>query len=184
MSWDNSCNQDFYCCVFLGGGCRVSNSSIAHPPPLCPPPSVRPHPRDHPLPFDAITQDPDRPHQSRCTPPPPPQNIILCPVPVPPRLPNQVTAASVTSTACPEGWLYSADTDHCYFKSPNTAKAESQADAVSKCKAEGAWVIAINSNVRYLFFFIPFFISFIYCVACFFLYSFALRACVAEIMTD
>lgn len=63
---------------------------------------------------------------------------------------HQVTAASLTSTGCPEGWLYSDDTDHCYFKSPNTAKAADQADAVSKCEAEGAWVIAINSKVRVL----------------------------------
>eukprot|EP00752_Nemacystus_decipiens_P009539 g8524.t1 len=59
-----------------------------------------------------------------------------------------VTAASLTSTGCPEGWLYSGDTDHCYFKSPNTAKAASQTDAVSKCEAEGAWVIAINSEAE------------------------------------
>lgn len=59
-----------------------------------------------------------------------------------------MTAASLTSTGCPEGWLYLEDTDHCYFKSPNTAKAADQADAVSKCEAEGAWVIAINSEVR------------------------------------
>lgn len=59
-----------------------------------------------------------------------------------------MTAASLTSTGCPEGWLYSEDTEHCYFKSPNTAKAADQADAVSKCEAEGAWVIAIDSQVR------------------------------------
>eukprot|EP00903_Cladosiphon_okamuranus_P006716 g6554.t1 len=57
-----------------------------------------------------------------------------------------VTAASLTSTGCPEGWLYLEATGHCYLKSRNTAKAADQADAVSKCKAEGAWVIAINSE--------------------------------------
>lgn len=60
----------------------------------------------------------------------------------------QVTAASLTSSACPEGWLFSSSTGHCYFKSPNTEKAADQTDAASKCEAEGAWLIAIDSEVR------------------------------------
>lgn len=60
---------------------------------------------------------------------------------------SQVTADSLTSTGCPDGWLYSATADSCYFKSPNTAKAADQADAESKCAEEGGWVIAINSAV-------------------------------------
>ncbi|CBN79342.1 conserved unknown protein [Ectocarpus siliculosus] len=59
-----------------------------------------------------------------------------------------VTAASLSSTGCPEGWLYFEDTGNCYFKSPNTAKAENQADAVSICEEEGAWVIAIDSEAE------------------------------------
>ncbi|CAN0272484.1 unnamed protein product, partial [Hapterophycus canaliculatus] len=60
----------------------------------------------------------------------------------------QVTAASLTSSGCPEGWLYSEDTDNCYLKSPNTAKAENQAHASTICEAEGAWLIAINSEAE------------------------------------
>ncbi|CAN0071822.1 unnamed protein product, partial [Ectocarpus sp. 8 AP-2014] len=59
-----------------------------------------------------------------------------------------VTAASLSSTGCPEGWLYFEDTGNCYFKSPNTAKAENQAHAVSICEEEGAWVIAIDSEAE------------------------------------
>lgn len=59
----------------------------------------------------------------------------------------QVTAESLTSTACPDGWLYFAETEHCYFKSPNPAKAENEVDAEEKCIAEDGWLIAIESEV-------------------------------------
>lgn len=59
-----------------------------------------------------------------------------------------VTAASLTSSGCPEGWLYSKETDHCYFKSLNTAKSANKDDAAVLCEAEGGWVIAMETEVR------------------------------------
>lgn len=59
----------------------------------------------------------------------------------------QVTAESLISTACPDGWLYFADTGHCYLKSSDLVKAPNQEEAAERCAADGGWLIAVESEV-------------------------------------